>query len=68
MMMMMMIIGRMMCALQNQPSREKDRYRVRQAFTAEEGKSLIVADYGQVSFEFLFGTPCAPGSSTSWRT
>ncbi|KAJ7554012.1 hypothetical protein O6H91_06G122400 [Diphasiastrum complanatum] len=35
-------------SLQNQPALEKDRYKIRQAFVAGEGKSLIVADYGQV--------------------
>ena len=34
--------------LQNQPL-EKDRYKIRDAFTCEPGNSLIVADYGQRS-------------------
>ncbi|PRP82180.1 hypothetical protein PROFUN_10451 [Planoprotostelium fungivorum] len=39
--------------LQNQPALEKDRYKIRKAFTAAEGKSLIVADYGQLELRLL---------------
>ena len=39
--------------LQNQPALEKDRYRVRDAFTAEPGNVLIVADYGQLELRLL---------------
>ena len=41
--------------LQNQPALEKDRYKVRQAFTAnrEKGNALIVADYGQLELRIL---------------
>jgi DNA polymerase-1 len=48
--------GRLSCRrpnLQNQPSLEKDRYRVRQAFRAAPGKKLIVADYGQLELRLL---------------
>jgi hypothetical protein len=41
---------------QNQPALEKDRYKIRQAFVAAPGNTLIVADYGQVclcAIEFL---------------
>ncbi|CAG9463715.1 unnamed protein product [Pedinophyceae sp. YPF-701] len=41
--------------LQNQPALEKDRYKVRAAFcaNAREGRSLIVADYGQLELRIL---------------
>lgn len=41
--------------LQNQPALEKDRYKVRQAFTANKklGNALIVADYGQLELRIL---------------
>ncbi|KAL5214039.1 hypothetical protein ABZP36_003191 [Zizania latifolia] len=39
--------------LQNQPALEKDRYKIRQAFVAAPGKSLIVADYGQLELRIL---------------
>ena len=39
--------------LQNQPALEKDRYRVRAAFTAEPDRTLIVADYGQLELRLL---------------
>ncbi|KAK4536371.1 hypothetical protein CDCA_CDCA08G2396 [Cyanidium caldarium] len=39
--------------LQNQPALEKDRYRVRQAFTCEPGNMLVVADYGQLELRLL---------------
>lgn len=41
--------------LQNQPALEKDRYRIRQAFTADrsKGHTLIVADYGQLELRIL---------------
>jgi len=39
--------------LQNQPALEKDQYKIRQAFTAEEGNMLVVADYGQLELRLL---------------
>jgi DNA polymerase-1 len=39
--------------LQNQPALEKDQYRIRQAFTAEDGNLLVVADYGQLELRLL---------------
>lgn len=39
--------------LQSQPALEKDRYKIRQAFVAAPGKSLIVADYGQLELRIL---------------
>jgi len=41
--------------LQNQPALEKDRYKIRKAFTADvkAGKTLVVADYGQLELRLL---------------
>merc|ERR1711965_904716 len=39
--------------LQNQPALEKDQYKIRAAFTAESGKALVVADYGQLELRLL---------------
>jgi len=39
--------------LQNQPALEKDNYKIRDAFVAEEGNTLIVADYGQLELRLM---------------
>lgn len=39
--------------LQNQPALEKDQYKIRDAFIADKGKTLIVADYGQLELRLL---------------
>lgn len=39
--------------LQNQPALEKDQYKIRKAFTAEDGNALVVADYGQLELRLL---------------
>lgn len=39
--------------LQNQPALDKDRYKVRAAFQADPGNTLIVADYGQLELRLL---------------
>ncbi|TXG71421.1 hypothetical protein EZV62_006356 [Acer yangbiense] len=40
-------------SLQNQPALEKDHYKIRQAFIAAPGNSLVVADYGQLELRIL---------------
>jgi DNA polymerase-1 len=39
--------------LQNQPALEKDQYKIRKAFVSEPGKSLVVADYGQLELRLM---------------
>lgn len=39
--------------LQNQPALEKDSYKIRDAFIASPGNTLIVADYGQLELRVL---------------
>ena len=40
-------------SLQNQPALEKDRYKIRKAFTCKPGNILVVADYGQLELRLL---------------
>ena len=39
--------------LQNQPALEKDKYKIRKAFTCRDKRMLIVADYGQLELRLL---------------
>ncbi len=39
--------------LQNQPALDKDKFRIREAFQAQAGHRLIVADYGQLELRVL---------------
>lgn len=39
--------------LQNQPSVDKDKYKIRSAFRASKGNKLLVADYGQLELRIL---------------
>ncbi|GJN26286.1 hypothetical protein PR202_gb14207 [Eleusine coracana subsp. coracana] len=47
------LISNFILPLQNQPALEKDRYKIRQAFVAAPGNTLIVADYGQLELRIL---------------
>ncbi|KAE8725498.1 DNA polymerase I A [Hibiscus syriacus] len=47
------LAGYLMPHLINQPALEKDRYKIRQAFVAAPGNSLVVADYGQLELRIL---------------
>ncbi|XP_022716927.1 DNA polymerase I A, chloroplastic/mitochondrial isoform X2 [Durio zibethinus] len=47
------LISNFILPLQNQPALEKDRYKIRQAFIAAPGNSLVVADYGQLELRIL---------------
>lgn len=38
---------------QNQPALDKDKYKIRKAFRARAGNTLIVADYGQLELRLL---------------
>ncbi len=39
--------------LQNQPALDKDKYKIRKGFVAEQGSKFIVADYGQLELRVL---------------
>ncbi len=39
--------------MQNQPSLDRDRFRIRSAFVAPPGRALVVADYGQLELRVL---------------
>merc|ERR1719491_126195 len=48
--------GRLACRtpnLQNLPSAEQDRYKVREAFRPKEGSAFVVADYAQLELIIL---------------
>eukprot|EP00347_Sterkiella_histriomuscorum_P005807 403355195 len=48
--------GRLSCRkpnLQNQPALDKDKYKIRRAFVADQGNKLVVADYGQLELRVL---------------
>eukprot|EP01133_Synstelium_polycarpum_P001196 gene1196-1378_t len=53
--------------LQNQPAHEKDRYKIRQAFTCEPGNTLIVADYGQLELRLLAHTTNCASMITAFK-
>jgi len=48
--------GRLVCRrpnLQNQPASSRDIFKIRDAFTADSGKTLLVADYSQLELRVL---------------